>query len=172
VIDRTRRDGNVSRAPGAGIRRASWTGTAVFVATAVAADVSSAFELVALAVAGTLFAAGCVAFLWGFLVMAGKSRTERLELAQVWFLTGAPTPAPVRRSLLGALAVQVVAGVATAAVRPYTTLAAGVLVPMYGLGLCGLWAARHGTFPPRPRIEGRRGRGVRSENADQRDRDP
>ena len=135
---------------GAGIPRASWTGTLVFVVTAVAAAVSpSAFEQLALAVAVVLFAGGCAVFLWALFVAAGRSRRERLELAQVWFLAGPPTPPEVRRRLLAALAVQVVAGLATAAARPYTSLAAGVLVPMWGLGLCGLWAARHGTFPAR-----------------------
>ncbi|MDQ6728405.1 MAG: hypothetical protein M3066_19915 [Actinomycetota bacterium] len=136
--------------PGAGVRRASWAGTAVFVVTAVAADVApSTFEAVALAVAAFLFVAGCAVFFWSFLLMAGRSRTARLELAQVYFLAGPPTPSSVRRSLLAAFAVQVVAALATAGIRPYTSLAAGVLVPMYGLALCGLWATRHGAFPPR-----------------------
>lgn len=135
---------------GSATRRASWAGTALFVMTAVAADVApSTFEPVALVVAGALFAAGCAIFFWSFVVMARRSRTERLELAQVYFLSGPPTPSCVRRSLLGAFAVEVVAALATAGIRPYTSLAAGVLVPMYGLGLCGLWAARHGAFPPR-----------------------
>ena len=153
--------------------RASWVGTAVFVVTAVVAAIApSTFEAVALAVAVVLFAGGCVVFLWAFFVAAGRSRTERLELAQIWLLSGPPTPADVRRSLLGALAVQVVTGLATAAARPYTSLAAGVLVPMWGLGLCGLWAARHGTFPPRA-PDARRGRpGIRSPDADQREQDP
>ena len=33
----------------------------------------------------------------------------------------------------------------TAAWEPF-----GVLVPMLPIGLAGIWAARHGTFPPRP----------------------
>ena len=155
------------------IRRASWGGTAVFALTAVAAAIApSTFDAAALAVAVALFAAGCAAFLWAFLLVAARSRTETVELAQVWFLTGPPTPTDVRRSLLGALAVQVVVGLATAAARPYTSLAAGVLVPMWGLGLCGLWAARHGTFPPRPPDTKRRSPGVRSVDADQREQDP
>jgi hypothetical protein len=55
----------------------------------------------------------------------------------------------VRTNLLGALAAQVAVAVLTASVRPYTTLAFGTLVPVYGLGLCGLWAARHGSFGSR-----------------------
>lgn len=151
---------------GLAIRRASWAGTVAFVASAVAADLSPSLARVALLVAGILFAAGCAVFFWAFLVMAGRSRTVRLELAQVWFLAGPPIPGPVRRSLLGALAVQVVAALVTAGARPYTSLAAGVLVPMYGLALCGLWGARHGVFPPlEPQRSGRGG--VRSGDADQ-----
>ena len=157
---------------GAGVRRASWGGTAVFVVTAVAAAVApSAFKPLALAVAIALFAGGCGVFLWSLLLVAGRSRTELVELAQVWFLTGTPTPPAVRRSLLASLGVQVAAGLATAAARPYTSLAAGVLVPVWGLGLCGLWAARHGAFPPRPADTRRPARGIRSADADQREQD-
>lgn len=163
-----------TKPPGATIRRASWIGTAVFVVTAVAAAIvspgstvastsTSAVGRLAVIVAAALFVAGCVIFLWAFFVMAGRSRTVRVDLAQVWFLTGPPTPPPVRRSLLGALGVEVVAGLATAGVRPYTGLAAGVLVPMYGLALCGLWAARHADFEPRPPGEGLGERRLRSD---------
>src|SRR5207248_757919 len=34
----------------------------------------------------------------------------------------------------------------------------GILVPLWGLGLAGLWAARHGTFPRRKVASGRRRR--------------
>lgn len=160
-------------APGAGLRRASWAGTGLFVVTAGAAAIAPAtFKPAALVVAVALFAAGCAVFVWAFFVIAGRSRTEQIELAQAWFLAGPPTPAPVRRSLLGALAVQVVAGLATAGARPYTSLAAGVLVPLWGLGLCGLWAARHGAFPPRKGDGRRRGAGIRSDDADQREQNP
>lgn len=152
---------------GAGIRRVSWAGTALFVVTAVAAAAApSTFEPVALAASVGLFAAGCAAFVWAFLVMAGRSRTEELELAQVWFLAGPPTPRAVRLSLLASFGVEVVAAFATAGARPYTSLAAGVLVPVYGLALCGLWAVRHAAFPPRPPAGGRGGRALRSQDAD------
>ena len=39
-------------------------------------------------------------------------------------------------------------GLVTAGIRLYTNLAAGTLVPVFGLGLCGLWAATHGTLRP------------------------
>jgi hypothetical protein len=158
---------------GGNVQQASWGGTAVFALTAVAAAVApDTFKPVALLTAIALFAAGCVIFLWAFVLVAGRSRTEQLEQAQIWFLAGPPTPPPVRRSLLGALAVQVVVGLATAGVRPYTSLAAGVLVPMWGLGLCGLWAARHGVFPARAPDTRRPGPGLRSPHADRREQDP
>ena len=160
-------------APGAAVRRASWVGTVGFAGSAVAAVLApSTLEPAALVVAVALFAGGCAIFLWAFLVVAGRSRTDRMELAQIWFLAGPPTPRAVRRSLLGALAVQVVIGLATAGARPYTSLAAGALVPMWGLGLCGLWAARHGTFPARPVDRLRPGPGIRSPHADRREQDP
>jgi hypothetical protein len=45
--------------------------------------------------------------------------------------------------------VEVIVAFGTAAARPYTIAATAILAPVYGLGLCGLWAARYGTFPPR-----------------------
>ena len=47
------------------------------------------------------------------------------------------------------LDVEVIVAFGTAATRPYTIAATAILAPVYGLGLCGLWSARYGTFPPR-----------------------
>ncbi len=145
--------------PGADIRRASWWGTGVFAVTAVAAVVVSWLRPVAVVVDVTLFGVGCVTFGAAYVRGLGRSRSERVAVTGLYFLSGSAPP-EVRRSLFGSLAVQVIAALATAIARPYTSLAAGTLVPMYGLGLCGLWAARHGTFPPRtdvdPPGEGRR----------------
>ena len=141
------RDGDAS--PGSDIRKAAWYGTAVFALTAVPATVVEALDAVALVVDVVLFGAGCVAFVAAYLRAVNRSRTDSIAVTSLFFLAGS-TPPDVRRSLLGALAVQAVVALATAIARPYTILAAGTLVPLYGLGLCGLWAARHGTFPPRP----------------------
>lgn len=154
------------------IQQASWVGTVAFALTAVAAAIApETFKPVALAVAIALFAGGCAIFLWAFFLVAARSRTAVMQQSQIWLLSGAPTPVAVRRSLLGSLAVQVAIGLATAAARPYTSLAAGVLVPMWGLGLCGLWAARHGKFPSRPVDTRRAGRGLRSPDADRGEQD-
>lgn len=128
----------------------SWTGTGVFSAVAVAAAVyPDTFSAATVAVDVVLLIAGVVAFAVAYTGAIRRSRTDAIGIGGLFFLAGGCAPAPVRRSLLGALAVQVVVALATAAARPYTNLAAGVLVPVFGVALCGLWASRHGTFEPR-----------------------
>ena len=137
------------------ISRVSAYGTLVFVVTALVAAVAPTdlTEGVAFGVAVVLFLLGVAAFVGAFFKAVARSRTELIGVGQLFFLTGTVAPTPIKRALLGAFAVQVVVGLATAIARPYSSLAAGTLVPMYGLGLCGLWAARHGTFLPRPAPE-------------------
>ena len=133
---------------GGTIVRAAVVGTVAFAATAtLAANVASA-DVVALAVALGLFLAGSMAFVGAYVAAVGRSRREEIDLAGLFFLSGS-APRRVRRILLACLAAQVVAAFATAAVRPNTSLAFGVLAPVYGLGLQALWAARHGSFTAR-----------------------
>lgn len=141
--------------PGSRIVQASWAGTLAFVATAGLATVAASTDLVALTVALGLFAAGTVAFTAAFAMAVRRSRAEEIVVPSLFFLQGS-APAPVRRLLFGSLAVEVVAAFVTAGVRPNTSLAFGILAPMYGLGLAGLWAARHGRFPSRARPVDRR----------------
>jgi hypothetical protein len=129
--------------------RVSLAGTAVFVVVAVAAAVApDSLAVVAVVLDLVLFVAGCVAFAVTLLAAAARSRTDEISLAGIWWLTGT-APAPVRRALLGAFGVQVVVALATAFARPFTGLAFGILVPVFGLGLAGLWGARRGSFPSR-----------------------
>ena len=134
---------------GNAVVRTTWIGTAVFTVSAAAAVVFEAARPIAVGVSLVLFAAGLVTFLWSYAIAVGRSRTDAIGIGGLYFLAGATAPASVRRRLLGALAVQCLVAVATAAARPYTSLAFGVLVPMFGLGLSGLWGARHGSFGPR-----------------------
>lgn len=133
--------------------RASWVGTAVFGVTAGAAAVAGdgSLEIVAFVVAVALFLAGCVAFAVAYTRAVRRSREVAIGIADLFFLSGGVAPPGVRRQLLGALGVQLAIGLGTAIARPYSSLAAGTLAPVYGLGLCGLWASRYGVFPPRPR---------------------
>ncbi|MFN2506442.1 MAG: hypothetical protein ABR540_19895 [Acidimicrobiales bacterium] len=133
------------------IRRSAWWGTAAFSVTAVAAAAApDTLAAPAFVVAVALFLAGCAAFVAAYATGIRRSRREQISVANLYFLTGDIASAAVRRSLLGALAVQVVVALATAIARPSSSLAAGTLVPVYGLGLCGLWASLHGTFEPHP----------------------
>jgi len=133
---------------GAGIVRASWTGTVVFAAATVAGVVAPhPLAWLGFAVSLGLFVAGCIVFVWAFALAIARSRSDEIAVSSLYLLSGAP-PA-VRTQLFGSLAVEVIVAFGTAAARPYTIAATAILAPMYALGLCGLWAARYGTFPPR-----------------------
>jgi hypothetical protein len=97
-----------------------------------------------------LFLVGCGAFLGAFVRAVQRSRNEEIAIGGVYFLSGS-APRVVRSRLLLSFAAEVVAAVVAAGVRPYTAVAFGVLAPVYGLGLAGLWGARYGEFPPRAR---------------------
>lgn len=140
---------------GAGTIRLDALGTAVFVVvTALAAlwerDVT---DLVNLAASGVLFVGGCAAFAVGFVKAAGRSRTEIVDLAGLFYLTGSAPKRP-RRLLLGLWFSQIaVAAASVFALQPPF----GVMAPVWGIGLLTAWGARHGTFPPRP-VDDRPGR--------------
>lgn len=143
-------DGRPAGGPtGPAIVRASAIGTVVFVVASVVAVLADGVpRAVAVAVDLGLFALGCGAFLWAFVVALDRSRTTAIGIGGLYFLAGC-APRPVRRRMMGLLAAQVVVGVAAASAVPYTAVAASVLVPVYGLGLAGLWGAHHGRFDDR-----------------------
>ncbi|MBW3614311.1 MAG: hypothetical protein KY439_03255 [Actinobacteria bacterium] len=128
---------------------ASWSGTALFTATAAAAVVEEAARPAAAAVAVGLNVVGVAVFFWAYAVAVNRSRSDAIGIGGLFFLAGEVAPRQVRRSLLAALAAQVAVGLATAAARPFTSLAFGVLVPLYGLALTGLWGAKYGRFEAR-----------------------
>lgn len=131
---------------GSGLVRWSWRATVLFSATAIAAAVKpSWFQWPAVVVALTLFGIGIVVMLWAFLTAVERSRVDAIGVGGLFFGMGS-TPIEVRAHLLGALMVQTVTGIATAAVRPFTSLAFGTLVPVLAIGTLGLWSARHGEF--------------------------
>jgi hypothetical protein len=136
--------------PGAAIITLSWIGTGVYTATAAVATVSpDAFGAVTVIVTVSLFAIGCVVFFWAYAVAVQRSRTDLIGIGGLYFLAGT-APSPIRFRLLGSLAVEVVVAIVTSSIRLYSPLAFGFLVPVFGLGMCGLWGARYGTFEPRP----------------------
>jgi hypothetical protein len=124
---------------------AAWIGIALFAVTTIpAAAGAPGFDVAALITDVTLFVAGIVVFLWAFAVaLVRNSGGDDIVVASLFLIQG-PVPAPVRRHLFAALIVSVAIAGATG-----TSDAFGILVPMYPLGLVGLWGARHGVFPPR-----------------------
>ncbi len=129
-------------------QRASWITSAVFILTAIGGLAADPLRGPAAFVAVLLFIGGAVLMATTIVIAAGRSRTDNIGIGGLFFLTES-APRAVQVQLLGSFAVQVVVGIATAAARPYTGAALGVLAPTAGLGFCGLWASRHGTFPAR-----------------------
>lgn len=128
--------------------------TAVFTVAAIAAAVRPEQLGTPVAILDVvLFTVGSLTFAAALVRAARRSRHEELSVAGLFLLSGSAPP-DVRRAMLGCLVLQTVVAFATAAVRPFTPLAFGVLVPTFGLGACGLWAARHGTFASRSRSQG------------------
>ena len=153
------------------IVRLDIVGTMVFVATSItaAALFTSGWQWVGAITAVTLFLVGIAAFLWSFWNAVQRSRGEQVAVTQLYFLSGGVAPSPVRRLMTSLLLVQCVVGLATAFARPNqpdgspgTSLALGVLVPVFGFGLNGLWAAFHGRFDERDDEEVRRARDRRA----------
>lgn len=146
-----------SATSGQGIIAVNAVLTGVFVLSALLA--TAVFEApwtrVAVGVDLVCFTTGVVAFLWGYWEAVQRSRTETIGVAMLWFLLGDIAPRRVKATMNALLVVQSGVGVVTASVRsstagrPGSTLAFGILVPMMGLGLNGLWGATAGTFRPR-----------------------
>lgn len=126
-----------------------WATAAFALVAALTAAFPDALVPVFVPLSLLLFLGGCVAFMWAFARGVARSRFEAITMGGLFFLTEDVAPARIRRALRSTFGVQVVVAVAAALVRPFTPLAFGTLVPLLGLGLIALWAARHGEFPPK-----------------------
>ena len=131
--------------------------TALFFVTAglAVAFFEQPWKVIAVVVCLASFSIGVCAFLWGYWSAVQRSREDNISVAAMYFLIDQCAPKSVARQMNGLLALQVIIGLVTAGMRSSTdgksgsTLAFGILVPMLGLGLNGLWAAFHGQFAPR-----------------------
>ena len=88
-----------------------------------------------------MFLGGTVAMAAALVIAAGRSRRSVLTIGEVFFR--------VPRPVLIAFGAQVVIAFASAGAHPTTGAAFAILAPVFGLGMCGLWGARHGQFPAR-----------------------
>ena len=126
------------------------------VVTAVVTVVfTPATRAVGVAVDLVLFGIGVAALIWGYFSAVQRSRVDEISVASLYFLSGQVADRQVQRTMNGCLIAQLVIGLAGVIARSSTdgqagsTLAFGVLVPLLGLGLNGLWASQFATFTPR-----------------------
>jgi hypothetical protein len=146
-------DATSDNAPGRPILIAGWIANALFAVTAIPAAIirEDSIEAVAIAVALFLFFIAIGTFVYAFAIAVARStRGDNVAVANLFFLDGSAPPQVRRDFLVLFLACLAIAAV-TAAWEPF-----GVLVPMLPIGLAGVWAARHGKFPPRPPATPRR----------------
>lgn len=134
---------------GRGLVRANLIGTAVFVAACVGEVVApSGFTLVLVVVSLVWFVAGTVAFMAAYVIAIGRSRTEAIGMGGLFFLAGC-APRRTQVMMMAAWAIQIVVAFVVASLGVFTGAAFALLAPMFGIGIAGLWSARHGSFPPR-----------------------
>lgn len=135
--------------PGTTIINVSWVGTSIYAVVALLGTIVPDWFAVPTAVVSiVLFFLGCIVFLWAYGVAVARSRTDLIGIGGLYFLAGT-APKVVRFRLRLSFAVEVVSALVSSSIRPFTPMAFGFLVPVFGLGLMGLWGARHGTFEPR-----------------------
>jgi hypothetical protein len=147
--------------PGARVVSVDLAGTALFLvalAIAIPARNHRFAQFLIGGVSMALFAIGVVTTLWAYTRALDRSRVEEVGVANLYLLTGNTAPPAVGRAMKGSLVIQVVAAVAGAWIGvvgldtgQLNALAFGVLVPMFGIGMNGVWAALHGSYGPRVR---------------------
>jgi hypothetical protein len=145
--------------PGARVVRLDLVGTAVFLlalAIAVPWRAQRFAQYVIGGVSMVLFAIGVATTLWAYTRALDRSRVEEVGVANLYLLTGQTAPKAVGRTMTLALVVQILAALGGAWVGvvgldqgQLNALAFGVLVPMFGIGMNGVWAALHGSYGPR-----------------------
>lgn len=145
--------------PGNRIVRYDVVGTALFVAAmavAIALRNDRPGQVLIAAASMALFAGGVATGLWAYTTGLERSRTEEVGVTGLFLLAGETAPRRIRLVLWSCLAAQVIVAFAGAIIGvvgldkdQLNALAFGVLVPMFGIGANGIWAARHGTFGPR-----------------------
>jgi hypothetical protein len=136
--------------PGRRIIEASLAGTALFAATILPANARvEVFQVPAAVVSLLLFVASIPLALLALAKAAVRTarQEDRIAVGSLFFLQGS-APRTVRRLLLGSLAASLIVSAVAAAREPF-----GILVPVFPLSLCAMWAALHGRFPRIPNPE-------------------
>ncbi len=123
--------------------------TALFVVVTVAGLITNDAHVWVEAVDLVLFALGVVAMAVAFAVGLGRSRTEAVTMYGLFLGADGALPAATRRLHFVVMAVQIVVGLGAALLGGGGSMAFGVLVAQFGLGMMALEGATEGTFPPR-----------------------
>jgi hypothetical protein len=152
---------DVTRPTASRVIRGDLAGTALFVIALLIAVPFRSHRFAQFLIGGVsmgLFTIGVATTLWSYARALERSRVDEVGVANLYLLTGPTAPKPVRRVMIGALATQIVAAVIGAWIGvvgldkgELNALAFGVLVPMFGIGMNGVWAAIHGSYGPRVR---------------------
>jgi hypothetical protein len=139
--------------------RLDLAGTAAFLAALSVAVTLRTHRFAQFLIGGVsmvLFAIGVTTTLWAYTRALDRSRVEEVGVANLYLLTSETAPKLVKRLMSAALIIQIVAAMAGAWIGvvgldkgQLNALAFGVLVPMFGIGMNGVWAARHGSYGPR-----------------------
>ena len=145
--------------PGAQSVRLNLAGTAVFLIALAVAIPFRNHRFAQFLIAGVsmaLFAVGVATTLWAYTRALDRSRVEEVGVANLYLLTGDTAPKTVGLTMSLALVVQVLAAIGGAWIGvvgldegQLNALAFGVLVPMFGVGMNGMWAAGNGSYGPR-----------------------
>ncbi len=143
--------------PGRVLVRADVVGTVVIVIAGVAGLMSSDLARTVLTpVSFALAAVGIVTFLWSYASAIERSRTAEIAVSQLYVVAGEVAPPGVKRALRWALWAQIAVAVGVMVVgfsrtkpQEFNWAATVIVVPLFGLGMNGMWVARHGTFGPR-----------------------
>ncbi len=144
----------------------SWAADALFAVTAIPVALGmTALDPVSVIVAVGLFLASLGVWTYAFgLGLVRSARGDDVSVANLFLLQGS-APSATKKHLFGALGLAVLIAATTGFRAP-----AGFLVPMLPLGLAGMWAARHGTFPARESTTVRPARSKMARSAGERGR--
>jgi hypothetical protein len=131
--------------------------TAIVVVAGVLGAVSDSLAKVVLTpVSAAAGAVGILAFIWSYFHAIGRSREHEISVSQLYAVAGSVAPKRVKRPLQWSLWVQVGLAIAVMAYgfsrtkpQEFNWAAVIIVVPLFGMGVNGVWVSRYGTFGPR-----------------------
>ena len=127
----------------------AWQSTAALIPFLLAGLIDmDRFGILVVVVSCSYFFLGLSCLLIALLVGLSRSKFEIVNVGSLFLLQGSVSK-PVQKIFLVSLFFQSLSVVLVAAIRPYSTLAFGVLAPTLIIGLLALWGAKHGKFPRR-----------------------